>query len=237
MRALAFGLGQNPKTETQPPQYDSRRPAPTFRLYQAGAASCFAAPYRHELRRGPVRSDNHGGGDIGIETGEPLSATAHGICQCLFLAALLEGAELDDGEAGKALEVTGVQRHHPTRCRAVTPITNPRVRTGGPWPPAHLRCAHLPCDVERHGMYGYISAQPLDKLHVSLSMRLRLGAVSPVHEFGDRHHRQADLGFSLTEARKPEPTPDLYQLQLPRLHHGNSHALHLAVRRLQNFKA
>src|ERR1700691_794102 len=102
MRALAFGLGQNPKTETQPPQYDSRRPAPTFRLYQAMAASSFAATYRHELRRGPVRSD---------------------------------------------LDALGLL------------LT--------------FDAAHHPCDVERHGMYGHISAQSLDKLHASLWMRLR----------------------------------------------------------------
>jgi hypothetical protein len=50
-------------------------------------------------------------------------------------------------------------------------------------------------DVEGHRMYGHIPAQPLDKLQPPLLLRLRLGAVGSVHEFGDSHDRQADLGF------------------------------------------
>jgi hypothetical protein len=42
-----------------------------------------------------------------------------------------------------------------------------------------------------------VTAQPLDKLQPSLLLRLWLGAIGPVHEFGRGHNRQADLGFCL----------------------------------------
>ena len=46
-------------------------------------------------------------------------------------------------------------------------------------------------------MDGYIPAQSFDKLQPALLLRLCLGAIGPVYEFGHRHDRQADLSFSL----------------------------------------
>src|SRR5271166_5366113 len=57
-------------------------------------------------------------------------------------------------------------------------------------------------------MDGYIPAQSLDKLQPSLLLRLCLGAMGPVHEFGHRHDRQADLAFSLAGLYLLEDLPD-----------------------------
>lgn len=67
---------------------------------------------------------------------------------------------------------------------------------------------HQPRNIERHRMHGHILAQPLDELQTPLLLSLRLGAKGPMHEFGDRHHREADLGFSLAGIHLFEDLPD-----------------------------
>jgi hypothetical protein len=57
-------------------------------------------------------------------------------------------------------------------------------------------------------MYGHVLTQPLDELQPPLLQRLRLGAVGTVHKFGDRHHSQPDLGFSLASLHLFQDLPD-----------------------------
>jgi len=57
-------------------------------------------------------------------------------------------------------------------------------------------------------MDGYIPAQSLDKLQPALLLRLCLGAIGPVYEFGNRHDRQADISFSLAGLYLFEDSPD-----------------------------
>jgi len=80
--------------------------------------------------------------------------------------------------------------------------------------------SHQPRDVEGHRMYGHIPAQPLNELQPAILLRLYFRAVSSVHKFGDGHHRESDLGFSLTGMHLFEDLPDT----VPSAFGGDDHA-------------
>ena len=92
--------------------------------------------------------------------------------------------------------------------------------------------------IEQGGLAGVGTTENADKTRTE---RHRSGLRASAS--GLRQDRRLKSPFRLYQAvavLKPEsrgPKPTSYQLQLPRLHRGDSHALYFAISRLQNFEA